>query len=125
MEDFKDKLIAVVGVSADSQKYGHRIFRDILGAEYHVVGVNPKGESILRQTIFPSLKDIGQVPHMVITVTQPSVTESIVDEAHALGIKSIWMQPGSESDAAIKKAKSYGMETVFDACFMRVHGIWK
>lgn len=129
--DFQEKLIAVVGVSADPEKYGHRIFRDLLKAGYNVVGVNPKGEPILGQTIHPNLTSInrsengGEKPHLVITVVKPEVTSTVVDEAHALGIKRIWMQPGSESQEAVKKAKSYSMETVFDACFMRVHGIWE
>jgi len=61
---------------------------------------------------------------LVITVVPARVTERVVDECKELGIKEIWMQPGSESNAAIDKAKEYGISVVSNACFMVEEGIW-
>ena len=121
--DYKQQHIAVVGVSADPQKYGHKIFRDLVGAGYKVRAVNPKGGTILDQPVYPTLKDLPEVPDIVITVVPPLVTDKIVDECHALGIHHIWMQPGSQSEAAAKKAESYGMIAT-QSCFMTTNGLW-
>lgn len=117
------KLIAVVGVSDDASKYGHKIFRDLLNAGYPVKGVNPKGGFVLGQHIYASLSDLEQRPDLVITVVHPAVTERVVEECNKLGVKQVWMQPGSDSDRAVEKAAEYGIK-VTQACFMVVKGVW-
>ncbi|MDD2804131.1 MAG: CoA-binding protein [Elusimicrobiales bacterium] len=117
------KLIAVVGVSDDASKYGHKIFRDLLNAGYPVKGVNPKGGFVLGQNVYKSVADIEQRPDLVITVVPPPVTEAVVEECNKLGVKNIWMQPGSDSDLAVQKAREYGIKTT-QACFMVLKGVW-
>ena len=120
----KDKSVAVVGVSKREDKFGHKIFQDMLAAGYRVEGVNPQGGEIAGKQIFVSLKDIQPVPDLVISVVSPRVTEKIVDECLELGIREIWMQPGSESEAAIQKARNRGIKVTRDSCFMVQTGIW-
>lgn len=123
MNQSEYKLIAVVGVSDDASKYGHKIFRDLLKAGYPVKGVNPKGGFVLGNNIYKSLAEIEARPDLVITVVHPGVTEGVVEECNALGIKTVWMQPGSESEAALAKARTYGIKTI-SACFMVQKGVW-
>jgi len=54
----------------------------------------------------------------VVTVVPPNVTEEIVKECARLGIKHVRMQPGSESDEAVKFCQNNGIEAV-TACIMR------
>jgi len=115
--------IAVIGVSGDAGKYGHKIFRDMLKAGYPVKGVNPKGGFVLGRHIYKSLEDLETKPDLVITVVPPEVTEKIVEECNRLGIKNLWIQPGSGSPKAMEKAKEYGISAV-EACFMVQQGIW-
>lgn len=116
-------LIAVVGVSDDASKFGHRIFRDLLNAGYPVKGVNPKGGFVLGNNIYRNLSELEKRPDLVVTVVHPGVTEQVVEECNKLGVKHIWMQPGSESDAAVERAKEYGIKTTL-ACFMVIKGVW-
>ena len=115
--------IAVIGVSDDASKYGNRIFRELLNSGYLVSGVNPKGGFILGRHIYKNLEDLEPRPDLVITVVPPAVTEKIVEQCNKLGIKNIWMQPGSESPKAEKKALEYGIRAV-TACFMVKEGLW-
>lgn len=117
------KLIAVVGVSDDASKYGHKIFRDLLNAGFPVKGINPKGGFVLGQNLYRSLSEMEARPELVITVVPPAVTEQVVEECNQLGIKNVWMQPGSESEAALGKARTYGIKTVM-ACFMVAKAVW-
>ncbi len=116
-------LIAVVGVSDDASKFGHRIFRDLLKAGYPVKGVNPRGGFVHGNNIYKSLSEIEKRPDLVITVVHPAVTLQLVEECNKLGIKTIWMQPGSESQEAVRKAETYGIKTI-SACFMVIKGVW-
>ncbi len=117
------ELIAVVGVSEDASKYGHKIFRDLLNTGYPVRGVNPRGGFVLGSQIYRSVSEMEKKPDLVITVVPPPVTEKIVEECNRLGIKHVWMQPGSESQKAADKAAEYGIKVTI-ACFMVQKGVW-
>lgn len=121
--NFKDKKIAIIGVSKDYSKYGHKIFRELLREKYNVEGINPKGGFILGKIIYKSLEELPSKPDIVITVVPPDITEKIVEKCNKLGINFIWMQPGSESEKAITKAKEYGIDVV-NACFMVSEKLW-
>jgi len=122
--DIKEKEIAVIGVSNKEEKFGFRIFRDLLKRGFKVKGIHPKITEVLGQRIYANLKALETKPDLVITVVPPEVTEKIVDECSELGIKEIWMQPGSESEEAIQKSKTYGIKVTYKACFMVENGIW-
>lgn len=124
MADIKKKTIVVVGVSHKEDKFGFKIFKDLLKNGFNVMGVNPTDGEIAGRKIYRNLKEIDTKIDLVITVVPYSVTERIVDECKELGIKEIWMQPGSESDLAVEKAKKYGISVVTNACFMVEEGIW-
>jgi uncharacterized protein len=124
VKTLKEKSIAVVGVSANKDKYGYKIFKSLLFGGYQVTGVNPKGESVLGKEIFKSLREIQEKPDLVICVVRPEITEHVVEECKELGINEIWLQPGSESQKAIDLGKDYGMEVTHSACIMLENGIW-
>ncbi len=110
--------IAVVGVSDDGTKYGTRVFRDLAARGYTVYPVHLKGGTIDSHVRYRTLADIPNVPELVVTVVPPAVTEDIVRQAYELGIRRVWMQPGSESDTAIAWCREHGMEVVHHACII-------
>lgn len=72
---------------------------------------------------FATLSALPERVHGISIITPPGVTERIVEEAHAAGVKHLWMQPGAESDAAIERAQSLGMNVIGgDACILVVLG---
>jgi len=117
------KNIAVVGVSHDPDKFGQRIFRDLLKEDYAVFGVNLKGGNILGQEIYPCLEEVPEKIDTVITVVPPEESINVIAECRLLGIKEIWFQPGSESIEVINLARSYRMK-FHTRCFMVAAGIW-
>jgi predicted CoA-binding protein len=124
MSGDKEKKICVVGVSHKEDKFGYRIFADLIKAGFTVEGVNPADGEICGKKLYRTLGELPEKPDLVITVVPHQVTERIVDQAHSLGIREIWMQPGSESELAINKAEGYGISVIHHACFMREKGIW-
>ena len=53
------------------------------------------------------------VPVKAISViTPPAITEQVVRDAAAAGVTHIWMQPGAESDEAIRLAEAAGMAVI-------------
>ncbi|MCX8202614.1 MAG: CoA-binding protein [Candidatus Micrarchaeota archaeon] len=125
--DYKNKIIAVVGVSSDPTKYGYKIFRDLVANKYRVYGINPKDGVLFENKIYRNLQELIKSeikPDLVMLVVKPEVSEQIVEECKELGVKEIWFQPGSESEDAMRKAEAYGIRYTANACFMARSGIW-
>ena len=123
MEDLIQEFInqrvwAVVGSSTDPDKFGHQIFRDLREAGYTVYGVNSRGGRIEGQKLYPTLSDLPERPAVVDIVVPPAVTEEIVRQCAQLGLKRVWMQPGSESEAAIRFCQEHGIRVVHSVCAM-------
>ena len=114
----KDNVFAVVGVSRNPKKYGHKIYKDLKEAGLTVYPVNPYLDELLGDRCYPSLSDLPGKPDVVDTVVPPAVTEKIVRECAALGIDKVWMQPGSESAQAIAFCKRSGIKFVYGVCVM-------
>ena len=120
IERFLDKknVFAVVGASRDRQKYGYQVYRDLKNAGYKVYPVNPNAEEILGDRCYPSLKNLPVNPDVVDVVVPPRVTERIVKTCKKLGITKVWMQPGSESETAVKFCDDNGIDAVHGVCVM-------
>lgn len=120
IKKFLDKrnVFAVVGASRDPKKYGHQVYSDLKNAGYEVYPVNPNATEILGDKCYPSIRDLPKIPDVVDTVVPPKITEQVVKVCKELGIKKVWMQPGSESQKAINFCKENGIEVVHDVCVM-------
>jgi len=114
----KGNKIAVIGVSSDPNKWGRKVFEELKAAGFSAFAVNPKYKRIGENECFPELKDLPVKPDLVITVVPPKITISVVKQCKALGIKKVWMQPGSESPDAIEYCKKQGIAAIYNACFL-------
>ena len=126
MEDFLDRKnkIAVIGVSNNHEKWGYKVYRSLKNSGFKVYPVNPKHEKIDSDRCYPDLRSIPEKIDEVITVVPPEVTENVVKICKELGIRKVWMQPGSESEDAIRFCEENGINVIHDACFV-VDGLKK
>jgi predicted CoA-binding protein len=120
----KDKKIAVAGVSLNPEKYGHKIFIDLLAAGYNVYPIGKSGGILGGISVLKTLFDLEEKPDLVIVVTPPQESEKIVKDCIELGIKNIHFQPGAQSQKALEEAQKAGIAAVSGACFMVEKKIW-
>ena len=106
------KRFAVVGASANRDKYGNKVLRVYQQNNREVVPVNPGGGEIEGLESYPDLASVPGPIDGVSIITPPKVTEQAVAQALSLGIKNIWMQPGAESPAAIELAEQAGANVI-------------
>ena len=111
-------VFAVVGASRNPEKYGHKVFKDLLEASYEVYPVNPKAEEILGRKCYPDLKSLPKKPDVVVFVVPPEVTRALTGQCIELGVKFVWMQPGAESREAIRELEEAGVEVFHNVCIM-------
>ncbi len=103
---------AVVGASTVREKYGNKVLRAYLQHGLQVIPVHPKEREIEGVA---TVADIASLPDGVrglSMITPPAITEKLVIDAAAKGIKRVWMQPGAESAAAIAKAELLGLNVI-------------
>ncbi len=118
--EFLDKknVFAVVGASRNPKKYGHQVYKDLRNAGYRVYPVNPNTNEILGDKCYPSLEDLPVKPDVADLVVPPKVTEQVAKNCQRLGIKKVWMQPGSESETAINFCKENEIDVGHGVCVM-------
>lgn len=103
---------AVVGASRDRAKYGNKVLRAYLQRGYRVLAVNPHETEVEGVSSYPDLASLPERVEAVSIITPPPVTERIVEQAAAAGVRHLWMQPGAESPEAIRRAKRLGMNVI-------------
>ena len=106
------KRFAVVGASANREKYGNKVLRVYQQRGLEVVPVNPAGGEIEGLTAYADLPSVPGTIDGISIITSPKVTEAVVAQALSLGIKNIWMQPGAESPAAVELAEQAGANVI-------------
>jgi predicted CoA-binding protein len=103
---------AVVGASSDRDKYGNKVLRAYQQHGQEVYPINPRAEEIEGLKAYPSLASVPVRLRAVSIITPPKITEQVVKEAAAAGVKFVWMQPGAESPGAVRIAEDLGLEVI-------------
>jgi predicted CoA-binding protein len=107
-----DPPFAVVGASNDPAKFGHQVLATYLRHGLRAFPIHPRETAILGVRCHPRLAALPEPVRNVSIITPPRVTERIVEQAAACGVRRLWMQPGAESAAAIARAEALGLEVI-------------
>ncbi|MEW6034328.1 MAG: CoA-binding protein [Chloroflexota bacterium] len=119
IEEFMaQRRFAVVGATSNPEKYGCQIFQNLKTRGYEVYPVNPRLDELEGTRCYASLADIPVKVDVVDFVVPPKVTEEILKECRGLGLSRIWLQPGSESEAAVAFCHENGLKVVHGVCVM-------
>ena len=103
---------AVVGASTDRAKYGNKVLRCYLQNGRAAVPVNPRAETIEGVACVPDLRSLEGADWGVSIITPPRITERLVEDAIAVGLTHLWMQPGAESADAVTRASASGLTVI-------------
>jgi len=141
------KKIAVVGVSDKRETGCNMAYAKFKEAGYQVYAVNPRISTYNGEPCYADLRSIPEKPDAVFMLTNPRVTEQVVQQCVELGVKHVWMhcmmgtKPGlsagttSVSQSAVDVCQANGIEVIPGSCpnqflnpdgghkFMR--GMWK
>ncbi len=115
------KTIAMVGASENPEKPSHRIMKQLLGAGYRVIPVNPNETSVLGQPAVKRLADIHEPVDIVDVFRRAEDTPPIADEAAAIGAKTLWLQQGITNEDTAARATAKGLTVVMDRCIGATH----
>ncbi|KAH8590543.1 CoA binding domain-containing protein [Bisporella sp. PMI_857] len=108
---FSAPHFAVVGASNDPAKFGHKIFQWYTAHSLPATPINPSSPTITTTTppgSHPTVASLSALPNPAETsvsiITPPKVTVKVLEEAKKLGIKGVWLQPGTFDDEILAQA---------------------
>lgn len=114
------RTIALVGASPKAIRPSNYVMKFLLDHDYTVIPINPglEGNELHGQKVYASLSSLPSEisVDMVDIFRNTEAVPPIVDEAIAIGAKSIWMQLGIVHEEAAETARAAGLEVVMDSC---------
>ncbi len=120
----ENRVIAIVGLSADWFRPSHFAAKYMQDHGYRVIPVNPRyaGKTVLGERCYAGLREIPDQVDLVDVFRKTADVMPIAEDAIAIGAKVLWQQLGVRNEAAAAKARAAGMETVMDHCVKIEHG---
>jgi len=116
------KSVAIVGVSSNRSRASYFVASYLKGGDYYeVYFVNPMIDTLFDQKVYKSLAELPEVPDIVDVFRKPSDTPGILDEAIAIGAKTIWLQLGVSNDEVGQRGIAAGLIVVMDRCLKIEH----
>jgi predicted CoA-binding protein len=111
------RRIAVVGASDRPDRPSNEVFGFLQSRGYDAVPVNPTlgGKAVHGVPVLAGLGDAAPLD-MVDIFRRSSEAGAVVDEAIALGAKTVWMQLGVIDEAAAERARAAGLAVVMNRC---------
>lgn len=116
------KVVAMVGVSSNRSRASYFVASYLKGGGYYkVYYVNPMIDTLFDEKVYDSLADLPEKPDIVDVFRKPADTPAILDEAIAIGAKTIWLQLGVWNDEVGERGTGAGLNVVMNRCLKIEH----
>lgn len=116
------KTIAIVGASNKPSRASYFVATYLLSSSrYKVYFINPVLDEILGQPVYKSLADLPETPDLVEVFRKHDDLPGVLDEALAVGAKTLWLQLGSWHEEVAHRAEAAGLNVVMDRCVKIEH----
>ena len=129
IEDFlAQKRIAMVGVSRHPKDFSADLFQELRRRGYDMVPVNPKVREVMGLPCYPRVQEIQPPVDGALLMTTPEVTDEVVSDCAAAGIRRVWMYraggKGAVSLKAVAFCQEHGIQVIPGQCpFMFLAGV--
>lgn len=101
---------AVVGASKDETKFGTKVLKWYVEHDKEVTPVHPKESEIQGVAAVRALAELPDPTHTSVSViTGPKITRGLLEQAKALGIPSLWLQPGADDEGIVEYINENGL----------------
>lgn len=117
----KMKIIAVVGISANSQRPSNYVSGYMKKNGYKIIPVNPFHDNILNETSFPNLLNIPYPVDVVNVFRRSEFVLPIIKDAIKIKAKAIWLQDGVISEEGAELAAEAKLLFIMNDCLLRKH----
>jgi len=117
----QNRVIAVVGLSANWYRPSYFAAKYLQEHGYRIIPVNPRYEEILGEKCYPTLRDIPEPVDVVQIFQRVDQVLPFGEDAIDIGAKVVWMQLGIVNEEAAERARQAGLDVVMDRCMKIEH----
>lgn len=113
---FNAQSIAIIGVSRDTNKVGHVIFRNFIDGGYkgRIYAVNPNAETILNYRAYASVSDIQEKIELAIVAVPAEIVPKVLEECGKRKIQNVIIV-----SAGFKEVGNYKLEKKLEDAIKR------
>src|SRR5271169_5673082 len=104
--------VAIVGASADQNKFSNKSIHAHRRAGYDIYPVNPKEETIEALKCYKSVAEIPVALDRISLYLPPAVGLKVLDEIAKKGCQEFWVNPGADSPELIENAQTRGLNPI-------------
>ena len=105
--------IAIIGASADRQKFGNKAVRAYLQRGYQVFPIHPKAQTIEGLPVCRSILDVPvEQLDRVSLYLPPEIGLQVIEQIAQKTAGEVWLNPGAESPDLIARGKDFGLNIV-------------
>lgn len=115
---FKEKEIAIAGVSRNPKKFGFVLFNELRQKGFKVYPVNPNSDEIDGTKCYRQLSDVPKSANRLLIVTPKSDTDATLKQAFQQNIRHIWIQKSAESVETESLVKGYNYDVIMRKCIL-------
>jgi uncharacterized protein len=106
------ETVAVIGASNDRRKFGNKAVRAFVQRGYTVYPVNPHEAEVEGLAAFASVRDVPGPVDIVSFYVPPEIGLAVMPDVAARRPREVWLNPGSESAALVRRARDLGVEPI-------------
>ena len=106
------KVVAVIGASNHREKLGNRAVRAFSEQGYTVIPINPHEREIEGLQAYASVLDVPGPIDMASFYVPPEIGALVIEDVAKKGIAEVWLNPGSESDALVARARMLSIQPI-------------
>ncbi len=115
------RAIAIVGRSNDHYYTSYQVGEYFKEHGFTVYNVNPNLDEIDGDPSYASLKDVPEPVDIVDVFRRSEYLPEVVDDAIAIGAKTVWAQLGVEDEESRQKALAAGLNVAMNLCLRTEH----
>ncbi|MDQ2847227.1 MAG: CoA-binding protein [Actinomycetota bacterium] len=118
----ESQSVAIVGASDKPSRASYFVSTYLLSSSpYRVYFVNPVLKEILGQQVYGSLAELPEKPDIVDVFRSRDDLPAVLDEAIAIGAKTLWLQLGLWHEEVARRGEAAGLNVVMDRCIKIEH----
>ena len=111
------RTVAIVGASVNRARAVYGVWRYLESAsDYDLYLVNPTINDVDGTPTYPSLAALPVVPDLVDVFRRHDHLPEVLDDAIAVGAKTLWLQSGLWDEQVARDGEAAGLQVVMDRC---------
>ena len=116
------RSVAIVGASANRFRAVYDVWRYLESAsDYDCYLVNPTISEVEGTPTYPDLAALPVIPDLVDVFRRHEHLPAVLDDAIAVGAKTLWLQSGLWDQQVARDGEAAGLQVVMDRCLKVEH----